>query len=52
MVRIDEQILVVFGNDSTNKKSIIFIEFKLLMTHLIRDTIFHSSFKKLDKRKF
>ena len=36
IVKIDRQIIIVSGwCDSTIKKSIIFIQFKLLMTHFI-----------------
>ena len=46
MVGIDRQILVVFSYfwiyDPAIEKSIIFIRFKLLMTHFIRGVIFHT----------
>ena len=45
--------LAVFGwYDSSEEKFIIFILFKLFITHLIQDTIFHNyTKKKLDKEK-
>ena len=47
MVGVDKKFFVVFGwYDSTNKKSIFFIWFKLLMTHFIGDKIFHTFTQK------
>ena len=52
MVGIDGQVLVAFGYDSTNNKSIIFICFKILMIYLIQNKFFTLSLiKKMDKRK-